>query len=263
MSTYLTVRQFGRVGPEHRATLASLPAVLRPIEAGTPDFALVGSEPEAIRDALALAPRAIVVAEPAAVTDADAVRLHGPAPLILPVLTLAESLRQVGGDDVLSKAGLVHSRLDWQADMRGSLLEHLAGLTSVVGNLTEVRLLSRSAGGYVGSARTNTGVEVNWSGLAAAPTSRYELDIIGLAERLDVRADLDGSARPMTVRRAHAGGLDQPIGVYETGLRLFWRRAVDALTKGEPVAEWKDFAALRDTVGTFASLANVSDGKAA
>lgn len=263
MSTYLTVLQFGRVAPEHRATLASLPAVLRLIETGTPDIALVGTYPEAIRDALGLAPRAIVVAEPTAISDADAARLLDAKPLVLPVLTLTASLRQVDGGNVLSKAGLVHSRLDWQADTRGSLLEHLAGLTSAVGNLTQVRLLSQNAGGYVGSARTSNGVEVNWSGLAAAPISRYELDIVGLAERLEVRADLDGSARPMTLRRAHAGGLDQPVGVFETGLRLFWRRAVDALTKGEPVTDWQDFVALRETVGTFASLANVSDGEAA
>ena len=117
--------------------------------------------------------------------------------------------------------------------------------------------------GYVGSARTSDGVQVNWSGLATAPTSRYELDIVGLAERLEIRAELDGSARPMTVRRGHAGGLDQPLGIYETGLRLFWRRAVDELTKGEPVRDWQDIVTLRKTVGTFASLANVSDGEAA
>lgn len=254
MSSYLTVRQFGSVAPEHRATLASLPAMLRLTETGTPDIALTASDGEAIRDAFAASPKAIVVARPAAITDAEADRLSDAALPIFPVLTLAASLRQIGAGRIPAKPGLVHSRLDWQGDMQEGMLEHFAGLASMVGELADVTLLSHAGKGYVGSAKTLDGTDVAWSGLVDVPAPRYELDVVGLAERLEIRAECDGSARPMMVRRGHADGLDQPIGIYETGLRLFWRGVADALAEGTPATQWRDIAALRDLIGAFTSV---------
>lgn len=256
MSTHITVRPFGQIAPEHRASLASLPATLRLIETGTPDIALSAPDEPSIAEALSLSAKAVVIADPAAVDPAGLRRLEAAAPLIIPVLTLAASLRQVGADGMPAKAGLIHSRLGWQGDMKSAILEHLAGLATVVDALTDLKLLSRGAAGYVGSAKTTEGVDIAWSGSAKAIAARYELDAVGLADRLEVRAELDGSARPLLIRRNHAGGTNEPIASYETGLRRFWRDVASALGTGKPVMTWKDVTALHALADTMASALN-------
>jgi hypothetical protein len=263
MSTYLTVRQFGNVGPEHRATLASLPGILRLTDAAAPDIALTASDEASLKEALSVSPKAIVVAEPATLDDAGWKRLTDASSMVFPALTLAANLRQISAESVPSKPGLIHSRLSWQGGAKAAIVEHLAGLATVVGQLFELQFLSYVSGGYVGSAKTGEGVEVAWSGLAGAPLSFYELDVVGLADRLEVRADLDGSARPLLLRRGHAGGLDQPAGFYETGLRRFWREAADLLRTGEQTTTLQDIADIRAFTRNLDSIAPTSNERAA
>jgi len=246
MSPYLSVRQFGPVARQHRATIASLPAALRCIDAGAADIVVTTPDLATVEAALAAAGKAIVITDPVAIGDEASRRLAEARVAVFPALLLTPSLGQLDAASSLAGAGLIHSRLNWHGDMTAAIFEHIAGLSSVVGALSEVELRAGAGQGYVGSARATSGGAVLWSGTAGSALPSYELDIVGLGERLEVRADLDGSARPFVLRRAHAGGQEQPVGIYETGLRLFWRGVVDALSGGKVMPHWSDILEYRD-----------------
>jgi hypothetical protein len=256
MSTHLTVRQLGQVAAEHHATLASLPATLRLIESGVPDIALVGSGKAAIDEALALSPKAIVIADPTAIDAAVSQKLLQASCLVIPAMTLGANLSQINREETPEKIGLIHSRYTSQGDMKAAIFEHLVGLANVVNGLTDLTLLSVVSNGYVASAKNADGVEVTWSGLAGVASAYYELDMVGLSDRLDVRIDLDGSARPLMIRRANASGSIQPIGSYESGRRRFWRGVADSLRTGAPVMQWKDIVNLHALAESFVHQAS-------
>jgi hypothetical protein len=263
MTTFLKVRQFGQISPDHRATFASLPATLRHVETGTPDIALSAPDEASVAESLALSPKAIVIADPAAVGTVCSRQLTEASTLVVPALGLQPSLRQIRADWLPKQTILIHSRLEWQGDTQAAIFEHLAGLANVVGDLVDPRILCSLAGGHVGSASTKEGVEIIWSGLAKAPSSSYCLDISGLTERLEVRADLDGSARSLFIRRSNAGGSFDPTGSFETGLRRFWRDVAGFVRQGEPTTEWKDIAVLHGLAHRLASMASGHGDKAA
>lgn len=256
MSNHLTVRQLGQVAAEHHATLASLPATLRLIENGLPDIALVGSNKAAMDEALALSPKAIVIANPTAIDATVSQQLLQASCLIIPALTLGANLSQIKRQVIPEKIGLIHSRLTSQGDTKAAIFEHLVGLANVVDGLTDLTLLSLVSAGYVASAKNDDGVEITWSGLAGAASAHYELDMVGLSDRLEVRVDLDGSARPIMIRRADAGGCIQPIGSYETGLRRFWRSVAHGLRTSAPTMQWKDVANLHALAENFVQHAS-------
>ncbi|MCW5719833.1 MAG: hypothetical protein KIS86_01695, partial [Devosia sp.] len=142
MSAHLTVRQFGQVAADHHATLASLPATLRLIENGLPDIALVGPDKAALDEALALSPKAIVIADPTAIDATVSQQLLQPSCLVIPAMTLGANLGQIDKKTIPEKIGLIHSRHTSQGDMKATIFEHLVGLTSVVDGLTDLTLLS-------------------------------------------------------------------------------------------------------------------------
>ncbi|MGO7860142.1 hypothetical protein ACC676_00765 [Rhizobium ruizarguesonis] len=100
-------------------------------------------------------------------------------------------------------------------------IEHLVALEGALGTLSDPQFLETERG-YVGRARTGA-VEVAWSGRSGADASQYQLDIVGLNDRLEVYADLAKTSKPLLVRTGSAKGFQQPQGVYESHLRLFWR----------------------------------------
>jgi hypothetical protein len=116
-----------------------------------------------------------------------------------------------------------------------------------------------SANSYAAIARTKSHAQVTWSGQATAAHPDYELDIVGVGARLEVTGTVDGSARPLTVRLGTAEGLVQPIGVFETGLRLFWRGVVSALVDEGPQTRWGETKSLLNLASSLAPTAAASD----
>jgi hypothetical protein len=252
---FFTVRAFGVVSLDHVAAITSLPGDLRLHSAGPVDIALVQPRRAALVEALDAAPRAIVLDRPADLDTSLLELLDRTVAPVLPVLKLAASLRLIDASRPLAASGLIRSRLRSAQSLNEAILEHLAGLTAILGSLSDVRMLGMSANSYAATARTKGHAEVTWSGQANATNPDYELDIVGLEARLEVTGVVDGSARPLLVRLGTAEGLAQPPGVFETGLRLFWRSVAGALFDGAPVPRWPATKGLLNLVNTL-SLAN-------
>lgn len=263
MTSFLTVRAFGSLDLDHAATMASLPASLRVVGAGQADIATTTPDLRSITAALAVSPKGLVVTQPALLDDAAIGVLGEAAVPVFPALALAPRLRLLDTGATLAAAGLVRSRLSWRGTIHEVLLEHLAGLEAVLGPISKVRILASSDNGHIGTAQTQGGIVVNWSGRNDTGQSDYELDIIGLSERLEVSGALDGSARPLLVRHGTAGGLQQPHGIFETGLRCFWRAVVSDLTEGRVAPRWPDLSRLHALARELAALSSVHGEDAA
>lgn len=263
MTAFLTVRAFGGLDLDHAASIASLPASLRLADGGAADIAVVSSDAVSVAAGIAAAPRALVVTRPTELGADAMAALNAAGVPVFPALVLAPRLRLVDARAHIAKAGLVRSRLGWQGGLRETLLEHLAGLEAVLGALADVSLLDSGDAGHLGTARSQGGITVSWSGLHGAARGEYELDIIGLADRLEVSGELDGSARPLLVRHGSAGGLQQPHGVFETGLRCFWRGVIAELAEGSPKSQWPDFARLHALAEQLAASVPQRRGDAA
>lgn len=245
MSGTLTIRAVG-TSPSfaaHRAAIASLPASLRLVAEGQADIALVGPDAASIAAGRALAPHALVVADPARVTPAEAESLADADLPSFAALRLPPILHQADAGPALAEAGLVRSHLLWRGARREALFEHFAGLSAVLGPLLAIRCLAEGTA-YAGTAQAGNGVTVHWSGQGDAQASHFELDVIGLPMRLEIEADLDDTARPARIRTGSATGLHQPRGVFESGLRLFWRSVLADLDGRPSACRWRGLAAL-------------------
>jgi hypothetical protein len=256
---YFTVRAFGAAPQEHIAAIASLPAELRLIGGGRADIALVQPERGALGEALEAAPGAIVLDRPADLDSALHALLDRTAVPVIAVLKLAASLKPVDAQRPLVSSALIRSRLRSAEPLNTAVLEHLAGLSAILGELSNLRMLGGSGNNYAAIGRTRTHAEVAWSGQAGVANPHYELDIVGVGARLEVTGTVDRSARPLTVRLATAEGLVQPIGVFETGLRLFWRDVAATLSDGTAATPWGETKALLDQAAALASTSFTID----
>lgn len=262
MTLPISVRLGGRHRHDHAVALASLPADLRP-STGDAEIEVVSTDFVAVQAALAGSARALVIDDVAALDERTISLLDRAALPIHPALHLASSLAGTDAASFLEHAGLVRSRLAWGGSLEAALLEHLAGLVTVLGPLTEVRLLDQSRTHYSGSACTDNGVDVLWSGQVKAARASYELDVIGLADRLEIFGSLDGSARPLAIRQGSAQGVLQLPGIFETGLRRFWTTVV-AERRGEGRAiAWRDVAPLVALVQRLVTSPSTSERGAA
>lgn len=236
----------------HLSVLGSLPATFRVLDAGQPDIALVGPEAASIAAGLASNARALVVVDPWAVDDIAT--LVGSPVAVIPVgnvLPVVSDL-DAGG---LAETTLVRCSLAGRGSLAATMYEQLSALEALFGPLGGIALLSRHGPAYAGTARTGKGVEVLWSGQSEAPRDSFELDILGPAQRLEVCATPDGTARPADIRLGNADGLMQARGVYESGLRLLWRRLAADLAGGARTARLSDFVNLLAQVRQFTHLA--------
>lgn len=245
MTTPFSVNLGAAARLDHAIAIASLPADLRR-SGGQADVVVVG--PGTNTASFAAAGRAVVIDASDLLDSRITALADGTGKPVYPALHLASCLAGQPVLPTLTQAGLVRSRMAWNGPLDVALLEHLAGLTALLGQLHGVRLLAQDGLAYSGSARTETGVDVLWSGEAEAAFPSYELDIVGLGQRLDITATFDGSARPLNVRHGDAQGLLKAHGIYETGMRRFWRSVVSDL-RGEGTAiALRDIAPLVDLV---------------
>jgi hypothetical protein len=235
----------------HTAVLASLPATYALNEDGATDIALVGADRAGIAAGRHSNPAAMVIANAARLSLADAELLAKDGIPAFPALRLSSLLSTIRPRSVLNQASLIRSHLTWQGDWTAAVVEHLAGLEAVCGPLADVRLLSTSPSGYAGGTVTKTGVKVLWTGVSGNATSFYELDIIGIGERLEVATTLDRSARPALVRFGSAQGIIQPHGTYEDPLRLFWRSFAADQSGASAAASMDRLVRVLDLVATL------------
>lgn len=263
MTGFLTVRAFDRLDHGHSAALASLPASFRLIESGKADIAIAAPDWAAVAAALATSPKALVVTRPALLDDAAIEALDATTIAIFPSLALAARLAAINGSRTQPTAGLVRSRLAWHGNQNETMLEHLAGLEMVLGPLSRASIVATSSNGHIGAARTGSGIAVSWSGQSDAGRPEYELDIVGLADRLEVTGELDGSARPLLVRHGDAAGLYQPHGTFETGYRRFWQAIASDFAGNLVASRWRDFARLHALVRGLAITASMQRDDAA
>jgi len=61
-----------------------------------------------------------------------------------------------------------------------------------------------------------------------------------------------------TVRHANADGLQQPHGIFETGLRCFWRAVVADIVEDKNASHWPEFARLRTLVRNLVTPVPIS-----
>lgn len=240
MTESLAIRTFGQVPAGHFGAIASLPASLRLSVDGPVDIALVGPEVSSIQTGLATSPRILIVTEPVRLSEAAADLL---ATISLPVfvpLSVAASLRPLANANALAGAGLIRSRLGWQGSAVEGLFEHLAALETVLGAVADVAIICRSRDALQAMARTTSGVEIVLSGQSHAVSPTYELDTVGLDTRIEIVGQPDGTARPFAVSIGNVEGLVHPHGIYESGLRQFWREVVS----GNGARQWRDVSRL-------------------
>lgn len=247
----LTVRAFGAaisVAP-HIATMAGLPASLRLVSEGPCDIALAAPDSASLKAGCRAAARAVVVADPADLSDMDIAFLIGAGLPVFPSLRLAANLQSLGSGLLPTGTRMVRSRLDWSGSARAAAIEHLAGLTTLLGPLDMVQTLTLSAAIHSGTARSQSGIDILWSNRLDGDGLCHELDAIGLDQRLEIVASLGDTAQPAKVTKASQSGLQQPPGIYESSLRLFWRSIVAELSGLATTRRWEDFLATRTVVG--------------
>lgn len=226
---------------EHLSILGSLPATFRVIAEGQPHIALVGPDSASIAAGLASSPRALAVIDPWDIDDIDS--LAASPVTIVPVGKLAPLMAELDAGSV-EQIALVRCAFAGRGTLAANIYEQLSALQVLLGPLAGIATLSRQGAAYAGTARIPSGAELLWSGQSEAPQNRFELDVLGIAQRLEVIARPDGTARPAEIQLGDAGGLEQSRGVYESGLRLFWRRLAADLAGGPKTTRLADFADL-------------------
>ncbi|WP_423066111.1 hypothetical protein [Devosia sp. CN2-171] len=204
-----------------RAILASLPSTFHFVDDGAADIALV--TPDCIELGLTGKPRALVLAAPCLSTEKQIDGLSGATIPTFPILHLAATMTQVLASMSVGSAVLVRSEYLSRSDKTAAWLEQLVASQVLLGTLTDIRLLVEPPHSYSGSARTTSGVPVLWGGQIGAATERFDLDIVGLAERIEVLSHGANTARPAQVTIATADGLQVKRAAYQSGLLLFWR----------------------------------------
>ena len=222
----------------HLAILGSLPASFQTVPEGQPDIALVGPDAASISTGLASAARMLVLVDPWMIDDIE--ELTRAAVPVVPVGRLFPLMAGLDADMVGQQA-LVRCSIASRQSLAASVYEQLSALQVLLGPLAGVKMLSQIGSAYSGTARAGKGVELVWSGQAGAIHDSLELDVMGIAQRLEILATPDDTARPATVHFANADGLTQSRGVYESGLRLFWRSVAADLAGGPKTTRLSDF----------------------
>ncbi len=209
---------------EHLLTLASLPLTFNLGDGNGVDIALVGPDDDSIGRGIAANPKCVVIDCPAAVSRDGLRMLLESGISAFPVLKVAPALKPCRSISALANAVLVRSCLSSTESAKNGRLEHLAALESVLGRLVEVTVLNDSGDAYWGIARTHdTNARVLWNGRSAADRDRFDLDVIGIEERLEVDVAFHPTAKPADIRIGARDGIRQLRGTFESGLRLFWR----------------------------------------
>lgn len=217
---------------KHALTLSSLPLSFTVDEAGTIDVALVGSGDDHIESGIAAKPKIIVLDRPARVSASGIQTLLESGIPVLPVLEVAPTLRRCKANLVLGDVMLVRSSLSSRAERQDGRLEHLLALEAVLGPLSDIKILQDTGEAYFGSGRLENGTaRVLWNGQTGTNDDRFSLDVIAMAQRLEVDVAFAPAARPAGIRLADRDGTRQLRGIYETGLRLFWREVAAELTE--------------------------------
>ncbi len=206
----------------HVAALSSLPTTYSVDADGPVDIAVADETQVSIAAARNSRPRALAVENAGRLSLAAAQALADHDVPVFPLLKISSALNQLDRSSLPESAVLVRSHLCWQNDLGGATIEHLVALADIFGQLSDLQLVEIEQG-YAGRARTGDGIEVALSGQVGAPSSRYELDVLGLLTRIEVYADLEESGNPVSIRVGSGQGFKQPQGIYENHLRLFWR----------------------------------------
>lgn len=228
----------------HRLTLAGLPATFRLTNAASADVALVGADATSITAGLASGALCLVLDRPALLAAENLTLLLEAGVPVFPVLPLAATAGQSRPLAPLAGATLVRSALLSRATMADARFDHLTALQSLLGPLEDIALLAGDDRTYWGTARIQGGAPLWWSGQTDANVDRFEVDIAGLANRLELICSDNATARPALVTLADKTGTSQARGVYESGLRLFWRGVASALSGNPSVTQIKTIAPL-------------------
>lgn len=231
--TQLKVQAFcgDTVAVPHRVAWATLPIALREVDGGNIDIALIGPDVASLEAAVSAKPRALALAVPAMTSPDQLQRLSSAGLRIYPVLRLAHIVDHAEVRSPSTGSGLVRSRLLSLSDQRSAWLEQLAALEIVLGPLQGITLLSKQDHSYSGSARTRVGLPVIWSGQTGTTVDSFELDVVGVSERIEILCGLGEIARAARVSVSTAAGERVASGIYQNGLRLFWRAIATDLSK--------------------------------
>jgi len=246
--------------PAVRAVLASLPRWLRASPSSTDIRTVAGHVPdwpERLRLAIASAPRAIMLTEPAPVA----------ARLVAELATLAESARVpvvidtpwavnpatvIAADRVraaVTDAALVDVFAARDVAPATSLLAQLGLLRVAAGEVSALRVSRLDARGHAATARI-ADVPVRLSGVRTTAGTDVRLVLRGRAEEWQLRFGDPAVARPALVTRIDESGETLLPTRYETAERAAWRAVHAAALDGvSPHYTLRDLAADLALVG--------------
>lgn len=208
----------------HRLVLATLPLSFNVDHEGPADIALAGPDEDSIGHAVAAQPKVIVLDQPASTTPQSLQNLLATGLAVLPVLEVAPILSPLRSVLPLADVVLVRSCLSSTADAQGGRLEHILALQAVLGPLVDIVVFSDTGDTYWASAKAqSTKAHIFWNGQTGTDQDHFDLDVIALAQRLEVDVAYAPTARPASIRLADGDGSREFRSIYESGLRLFWR----------------------------------------
>jgi hypothetical protein len=230
----------GPVSILYRTLLASLPNSYRVVDAGA-DVALVeGADFATVERAVTGGARAVVVDQPGGLSLEEAMVVGAladhddclvvPAPRYAPRFVAAADLVDAENID------LVESTITAPHASRLELVEQLALVRQVLGQIATVRVLHASASHYVAEAtmvdRPRSHVILN--GMASADdVEEVTVRAIGVDQHLSVRTDAGPLARPAEISVLDGRGGHSPWPLHQHGHRITLGLLHRQLTTGE------------------------------
>lgn len=217
----------------HLPALASLPITFAAPTGGPADIALVGSDHQAIAEAVRGRPKVILLQDPAEATSESRLLLRNDDFQVLPVLPLASLMTPFVSIVPRKGVSAVRSNLRATGSSRAAKLSHLVALHVLLGELRDLAIVHEAGASYSGRAVIAASqTPVFWTGQVLADEDRFDLDVVGVAARLEIDAPVAQTTTPPLVQLANKDGIRTFPSTHESGLRLLWRHAAE-LARGD------------------------------
>jgi hypothetical protein len=217
-------------------TLGSLPLSFTTNAELPTDVALVGPDDRTIAKGIAERPRIIVIDQPASISSSSLSALEQCGIPVLPVLEVAPTLAPCLSLLPLPETTLIRSSLHSSGESSSGRLEHILALEFLLGPLSDLHVLSDDGTAYWASARASkSNARVLYNGRSGTGWDRLDLDVLGIAQHVEVAVSYSPTAKPASIRIGDRDGTKELRGRFESGLRLFWRQ-VAAVAAGDQAA---------------------------